>query len=131
MVSSVFSPSTSFGEKCALSLLALCMLSMVVFLGLSGLGVINSENLPSTGTAITVVEQKEIIPAYTTMLPGSSHQPESYLIKFKIEGKEKSFAPEKELFDGINPGDKIEVDYGHGRLTGSDKPIRIRLLNKK
>jgi hypothetical protein len=56
--------------------------------------------------------------------------PESYRLHFEIEGEKISTSVKKKFFDDIRVGDRIEVDYGFGRLSNSHKPTQIRLVTR-
>ncbi|HBP00536.1 TPA: hypothetical protein DD617_05125 [Candidatus Uhrbacteria bacterium] len=82
-----------------------------------------------------MVEVKQVVPAHTSiilvgkvMIPQS--YPESYRLHFKIDGKEVFSPIEKKFFNEVNVGDKVEVDYGFGRLSHSYQPTRIRLVDR-
>lgn len=110
--------------------LALFAIGCVALLGFV---LVDSVGITPTKTTITEVEMKQVVPAYTTtilvgkvMVP--QFHPESYRLHFKIDGEELSPTVEKNFFDNIRVGDKIEVDYGFGRLSNSHKPTQIRLV---
>ncbi len=140
----IFSPYSTLVERCRGIFKAL--LASVVS-GLFGILVLlvvilvfttaDSMGIISTKTAVAVVEAKETLPAHvstTVMFTGKVavlipifHQ-ESYQLLFKISGRELEFAVNKQFFDSLKPGDKIEIDYGFGRITGSPKPVKIRSM---
>lgn len=135
IVSDIFSPYSSFGDKCLTALIALLMLAAVGLVLLLGFILVDSVGITPVKTATTVVEMKQIVPAYTmTILVGKvivpQFHPESYRLHFKIDGEELSPTVEKEFFDEVNVGGKIEVDYGFGRLSNSHQPTRIRLVSR-
>ena len=132
-----FSPYSSFVEKCIGAFVVLILLIIVGLLGLLSFIAIDSVGITPMKTVVTVVEEKRIIPSHTTtglipvgkvMVPTIQHHPKSHRLRFKIDGKEFDYTVEKDFFDGLNAGDKIEVDYGFGRLTGQYWPARIRLV---
>lgn len=128
----IFSPYSAFGDRCLAALIALLMLAAVGLVVLLVVVLVDSVGITPTKTATVVVETKQVVPAYTTIiLMGKiivpQHHPESYRLHFNIEGEELSSMVEKEFFDGIRVGDRIEVDYGFGRLSNSHQPTEIRL----
>jgi len=125
------SPYSSFEDKCLLAaLMALCLVGL---LGLLAFILVDSVGITPTKTTVTVVEEKQVVPAHTTyILVGKifipQHHPKSYRLHFKIDGKKVSLTVEKKFFDDIKVGDKIEVDYGFGRLRR--QPTKIRLVTR-
>ena len=135
MLSDVFSRYSSFGDRCLAALMALLMLAAVGLVVLLGFVLVDSVGITPTKTTITVVEVKEVVPAHiTTILVGKvivpQYRPESYRLHFKIDGEEVSPEVKKQFFDDVNVGDRIEVDYGFGRLSNSHQPTRIRLVSR-
>jgi len=138
-LSDIFDPNLSFGDRCLatliVTLVVLLVPAVIGLLGLLGYMLADFAGIAPAKTAVTVVEEKKVVPAQTTvilmkngMFPQCS--PESYRLHFKIDGKELTFTVKREFFNSINVGDKIEVGYGFGRLTGSLQPIRIKLADK-
>lgn len=117
-------------------LAVLMALLMVVLVGLMVWLVyllIDSVGITATNTTITVVESKEVVSAHTTyILVGKvlvpQFQPESYRLHFRIDGTRVSSTVEKDFFDNVSIGDRIEVDYGFGRLSNSLQPTQIKLI---
>lgn len=135
MLRSAFPQYWSFGDRRLAAIMAVLMLALIGLMGWLALIVIDSANIAPTKTIVTVVETKEVVPAHTTTmvvfvgkaaLPTMTYNPKSYHLHFKITGKELDFAAEKKFFDEINTGDKIEVDYGLGRISGDCIPMKIR-----
>ncbi|HSE35515.1 MAG TPA: hypothetical protein VLB83_05335 [Candidatus Paceibacterota bacterium] len=129
----IFSPYSLFGDRCLAALMALLMLAAVGLVVLLGFVLVDSVGITPTKTATTVVEAKQVVPAHTTtILVGKvivpQHRPESYRLHFKIDGEELSPTVEKKFFDDVRVGDRIEVDYGFGRLSNSHQPTQIRLM---
>ena len=131
----IFSRYSSFGDRCLAALIALLMLAGVGLLGLLAFILVDSVGITPSKTVITLVEAKQVVPAHTTtILVGKvivpQYHPESYRVHFKIDEEEISPTVEKKFFDDINVGDKIEVDYGYGRLSNSHQPTQIRLVGR-
>jgi hypothetical protein len=109
------------------------MLAAVGLVVLLGFVLVDSVGITPTKTAITVIKVKQVVPAYTTIIMvgkiiAPQHNPESYRLKFNIEGKELSVRVEKKFFDDVKVGDRIEVEYGFGRLSKSYQLRQIRLM---
>ncbi|HOX30419.1 MAG TPA: hypothetical protein P5080_05635 [Candidatus Paceibacterota bacterium] len=135
LLDDIFSPNSSFWERCLGAILVLLILIVVVLVVLLGLNLVDHAGIVSTKTTITVVEAKQIIPAHSKFIlvgkvPVRRHYPESYQLNFKIDGEEVSPTVEKKFFDSLKVGDKIEVDYGLGRLSKLRLPTEIRLATK-
>lgn len=137
MVDGTFSFSSLFGERGDMTLVqTLLMLGIVVSLGGLCLPVIDSIGIIYGKTAVTVVEVKQVIPAYSTpiMIDWKTTQmqwhPASYRLHFKIDGEKTSFTVTEKFFADINVGDRIEVDYGLGRLSNSYVPTKIKLVGR-
>jgi len=140
ILSDIFSPHSSFGERCLAALIALFTVLVAWLLGWLIFFLVNSMGIGPTKTAITMVEAKQVVPAYTTttfvvsgkvMVPITTYFPESYELRFKIDAKNLKSAVEKDFFDRVKTGEKIEVDYGFGRLNGSYEPVRIRSVHNE
>lgn len=130
----IFSPYSSFGDRFFAALIALFIIGLV---GLLSFFLIDSVSITSTKTVVTVVEAKQVVPAHTTttmvmigkiLHPIITHHPESYYLHFKIDDEELDSGVEKEFFDTVDVGERIEVDYGFGRLSGSYNPVRFRSI---
>lgn len=136
----IFSVHSSFADR------FLAILLLLVTFGTAGLFVfaifisINSVGITPSKTVITVVETKEFVPARTiygmvpvgkAIVPTMSRRSDSYEIHFKINGHSIESAVEEEFFKNLEVGDKIEVSYGFGRLTGSYEPVVIRPAGDK
>jgi len=135
ILSDIFSPCSSFGDRCLAALMGLLMLAVVGLLGLLAFILVDSIGITPTKTTATVVEAKQVVPAHTTtILVGTvivpQYHPESYRLHFKIEGEEVSPTVKKKFFDDIKVGDRIEVDYGFGRLSNSRQPTQIKLVER-
>jgi hypothetical protein len=135
ILNDIFSPYSSFGDKCLAALIALLMLVGVGLLGLLAFILVDSVGITPTKTTVTVVEEKQVVPPTTYILMAGKifipqHHPKSYRLHFKIDGEEVSLTVEKKFFDDIKVGDKIEVDYGFGRLSNSRQPTKIRLVTR-
>lgn len=131
----IFSPYSSFGDRCIAALMALLMLAAVGLVLLLGSVLVDSVGVTPTKTTTTVVEAKRVVPAHTSPLMGGKvillqYHRESYRLHFKIDGEEVSLAVKKEFFADINVGDRIEVDYGFGRFSNSHQPTKIRLVGR-
>jgi hypothetical protein len=129
ILNDIFPPYWSFGDKCLATLMALGVLGLLAFI------IVDSVGITPTKTTVTVVEEKQVVPAHTTYIMTGKifipqHHPKSYRLHFKIDGEEVSLTVEKKFFDDIKVGDKIEVDYGFGRLSNSRKPTKIRLVTR-
>ena len=115
--------------------LVLCMLlalGLVIFLVFT---LVNSVGVKPTKTALTVVEAKQVVPAYTTVqlvgkVPVTIYHPETYHLHFKIDGKAVTSAVNKKFFSFAKVGDQIEVDYGFGRLDNSYLPVNITVVRE-
>lgn len=136
----LFSPFSSFGDRCEAAFKVLLMLVVVAAFGGIVFIVVNSVGITPTKTMITEVESKRIIPAYTTtvfmmtgkiMLPVVTHHPESYCLHFKIDNRELESTVKKEFFKNLSVGDKIEVYYGFKRLSDSYVPMKIKPVHDK
>ena len=113
-LSDIFSRDSSFGEKCLVALMALLMLAIVGMLGLLAFILVDSVGITPSKTVITVVEAKQIVPAHIItglagQVPVLQYYPESYRLHFKIDEDEVSPTVEKNFFDDINVGDRIEA----------------------
>lgn len=133
ILSKIFYPYSSFGDRCLATLIALLMLTAVGLSGRLAFVLVDSVGITHTKTAITTVEVKQVVHAHTTailvgrVLIPQCH-PKSYRLHFKIDGEEISLTVKKKFFDDINVGDRIEVNYGLGRLSNSHQPTEIRLV---
>jgi hypothetical protein len=136
ILNDIFSSYSSFEDRCLAALMALLMLVGVGLLGLLVFILVDSVGITPTKTTVTVVDEKQVVPVHTTyILMGGKifipqHHPESYRLHFKIDGEEVSLTVDKKFFDDIKVGDKIEVDYGFGRLSNSHQPTKIRLVTR-
>ena len=139
IVSDIFSPYVSIGERILSVLVVVVVIGVIGVLGFLSFAVFNSMKVAATKTAITKIEKKEIIPAHSTTtfmmvkamtIPVTTHHPKSYCLRFKIDGRELSSFVKKEFSDSLSVGDKIEDDYGFGRLDGSYIPVKVRLVRK-
>jgi hypothetical protein len=131
----IFSPRSSFGERCLAALLLLLVPVLAGVVGVVGYIIVDSVALTPTKTAVTTIEVKQVVPAYmTTLIAGKviipQYHPQSYRVRFKIDGEDVSSVIEKDFFDTVSVGDKIEVDYGFGRLSNSHHPTRIKLVGR-
>ncbi len=136
----ILSPHSSLGDRCLAALIALLMLFAFGLLGWLVFILVNSAGIAPTKTTVTVVEEKQVIPAYTVttlvmsgkvMVPITTYYPESRQLCFKIDGQGLKSTVDKKFFDRIKTGESIEVDYGRGRLNGSYEPVRIRRVHDK
>lgn len=135
ILSDIFSPHSLLVDRCLAAFIALLMLVLVGLLGVLGYALVDSVGITPAKTAVTVVEVKQVVPAYTTViLTGKvtvpQYHPESYQLHFMIDGEKFSPTVEKRFFDDVNVGDRIEVDYGFGRLSNSRQPTRIKLVGR-
>ncbi len=131
----IFSPSVPFGERCVGAFLVFLFIVLIGVFGLLGYVLVDTVGITPTDTTIAVVEKKDVVPGhFTFMFTGKGmfpiYNPESYQLHFEIHGEEVSPAVEKKFFDGVNVGDRIEVDYGLGRLSNSYHPTSIRLIGE-
>jgi len=132
----IFSSYSSFEERCIgvfVALVALLVVAAVGLLGLLAFVTVDSVGIIPTKTTTSVVEVKQVVPAHTTaILVGKvivpQYHPESYRLHFKIDGEELSPTVEKKFFDHVRVGDRIEADYGFGRLSNSHHLTQIRLV---
>ena len=129
------SSHSSFFDRFVGVFIILSIITIVVLLGLLTYKIVDSMDVPSVGTVETVIEAKQITPAHhTPMMIGKvfvmQYHPKTYQVCFRMDGW--YFCPNvsRDFFDYVNIGDKIEVDYGFGRLSGSYRVIGIRLLNQ-
>jgi hypothetical protein len=114
------------------AIIILLILAVVGLIVLMGLTIIDTVGITPTKSVITIVEVKQVVPAHTSNvlvghIPAHLHHPESYKLYFKIDEEELSPEVEKKFFDDVKVGDKIEVDYGFGRLSNSHQPTQIKL----
>lgn len=135
ILDNIFSPYSSFGERCLAAFIVLTVLLAIGLVGLLVCMLVDSVGIAPTKTTVATVEAKQVIPAHTTtMLVGKimvpQFHPESYRLHFKIDGYKISPTVEKKIFDEVNVGERIEVDYGFGRLSNTHQPTRIRLANR-
>ncbi len=133
ILSDIFSPYSSLGERCWATLIVLLVLVIVGLFCYLGFTFVDSAAITPTRMTVTVVDVKEVVPAYTTIIMVRNvtipeYNPESYRLHFKLDGEKVSSSVEKKLFEEINVGDRIEVVYGFGRLSKSHQPTRIRLI---
>ena len=126
-----FSSDSSWLDK-FMGLLLLVTVVMVIWLVLI---LFDSVGIKSNRSTTTSVDAKMVVAPYTTfLLVGKvtvpQHHPESYMLKFKIDGTEVSSPVDKDFFANVNAGDHIEIHYGLGRLSKSYQPKEIRLVGK-
>ena len=131
----IFSPYTHSVDRFLMAVIAVLFLVLLGVLIVGMMSFIDSVGVTPTKTTTTVVEQKHVVPAHTTiammlvgkvMVPITTHHPESYYLDFKIDGKDMESSVDKNFFDKLTVGEKIEVDYGLGRLTGNCTSVNIR-----
>jgi hypothetical protein len=134
ILSDIFSPYSLFGERCLAAFVALTIIGVVILLGFLTFSMVDSVGVRSTNKTITIIEDKMVVPAYTTfvlvgkvMVP--QHHPESYQLHFDIDGEVVSPDVDMDFFNRVSIGDKIEVEYGFGRLSSSHVPTKIRLVS--
>lgn len=135
ILSDIFSTELSFGNRCLAAFIILIILGLLVLVGLFGFVLVDSVRITPTKTAVVTVEEKQVIPTYTSIIMickvvTTEYHPESYQLRFKVEGKEIYHAVEKKFFDNVSISDIIEVDYGFRRLSKSLQPTRIRLAGR-
>lgn len=108
-------------------LLILISLTAILVLGLAFL-LIDEAGVKSHEVTSTSIVQKEYTPAHTThgfipagkvIIPTTTHHPNRYTLYFDIEGNYTSINVSGEFFDVIRIGDRVEVQYGHRRISGS------------
>lgn len=134
-LSDIFSPHSSFFDRFIGAFIILCIIAIVILLGLITYKIVDTKNVPFAGTAETMVEAKQITPAHLTSIMigkvvGVQYHPRTYQICFRMDGWYFYPNVSKGFFDYVNIGDKIEVDYGFGRLSGLYHLIGIRLVNQ-
>lgn len=122
-------------DRCVLAIFVLLILLIVGILGLSAFWLVDVVGINQANMAVTTVEIKQIVPAYTIVSPVGKilvpvYHSEVYLLHFKIDEEEISFAVYEKLFNDIKVGDRIEVDYGFGRLSNQHFPAKIRLVDR-
>ena len=128
---------SSLGDRViSLILLVMVMAVVVVVLGII-FSIIDSVGIKPARTVKTVVDKKEVIPAHTTtslvscgkaLVPIRNHHPEAYKLHFQIDRQSHDFGVEKEFFDRLANGSRIEVDYGFGRLSGACVLLAARIV---
>lgn len=135
LLSSIFSQNSSFVERSVAAVIALLILALTACIVLVGILVFDEVGITPTKTTTTVVEAKEFMPAYATLIPAgktmiTQYHPEEYRLHFKIEEKQVLHRVDRELFDTIKVGDTIEVNYGFGRLSNTPQPTSTKLAEK-
>ncbi len=135
LFSDIFSPYSTFGERFRAFVILLVEIVVIGLLVFVAFCLIDSVAITPTKTTTTTIEAKQITPAHTTMIMAGKvmvpqYYPESYQLLFEIKGEEISSSVEKEFFDCVVTNDKIEVDYGFGRLSGLCVPVTIKTIGK-
>jgi hypothetical protein len=131
----IFSPYSTFGERSLALFILLLIIFMVGLLAIVGFNIADSTAITPTKTVVTTIELKQTKNAYTTMVMAgkvmvSQYHPESYLLHFKIDGEEISSNVDKKFFDSVTKNDKIEVNYGFGRMSHSCVPVTIKIIER-
>ena len=110
----------------------LALVGLGLFIGAGLVGFLGFDVHISLFTKTTVVEKKEFVPAAITRVTEKregftftsfAYYPESYEIHYQIDGKKMIAHVKKEVFERINPGDKVEIKYV---FSASLEPLRIR-----
>lgn len=132
----LFSSRSPLADRCLAAAGVVLMLSLVGLLGLLGFTVVDSAGIAPTETVVTVIEAKLIIPSdVTNILAGKVMFPifhsKSNMLKFRINGKVVSFKVKEKLFNDVNVGDRIRVDYGFRRLSNLYQPTGIKLVDRR
>lgn len=126
--------SSYLSDKVLGILMGVIMMLVAGFLATAVFYLADSVGISSTNTKVTVVSGKNIRPAHTTttlvstgktVIPIIQNNPESYELRFRIDDEEMTSRVEREFFDQVNIGDRIEVYYGFGRLSGWKNVVRI------
>jgi hypothetical protein len=135
----IFSQYSTIGERCLALFILIITLVTVGGLMFLVFYFVDSVGIKATKTTTTIIESKEMIPSHSTttfvmsgkvMIPIKTSYPESYELRFEINGTKCKATVKKEFFDGISVEEKIEVDYGFRRLTKSYEPVTIRVAEK-
>ena len=80
----------------------------------------------ATRTAATVVKGKQFAKGATTYhttvvgnqnLVQSDQRPDAYIVTFDVDGEQSGGAVSKELYDSLNPGDKVQVHFQRTRFS--------------
>jgi hypothetical protein len=91
------------------------------------------------GVATVVVEDKYVesssvittmVPVGNTMTTSTIVTPETYHVRFLIEGTWVNAPVRKQFFDDVRIGDKLAVEYGLGRVSGNYVPITLTPLSR-
>lgn len=135
LLNRIFSRDSSLGERSIAATIVLLVLALTTSIVFLGLVLVDVAGITPTKTTTTVVEEKRFMPAYATIIPAgktviTQYHPEEYRLHFKIGEKKVLHRVDRELFDTIKVGDRIEVDYGFGRLSNSPQPTNTRLAEK-
>jgi hypothetical protein len=129
----IIDPHTTFGDRLLALLIAILVLVATGLLMYTVVIAIDTVGVSPTTTTIVAIEAKEVVPSHLSfLLVGkiwiSQNQPESYRLLFKISGETVSSTVNKQFFDSIVIGEKVEVVYGIRRLTRLPKPLKIQKL---
>ncbi len=129
----VFSRHSTLLDRFVAATVLMLTLALLGGLALFAFDLVDTVGIDRGRTVITVVEDKHVSPAgiiylHTGKVLVPMRRKESYRIGFKIDSVDIYTKVNKELFDHIEVGDKIEVDCGYGRLSRSAHIIQIRSM---
>lgn len=129
----MFDPRKAYGDRLLALLIVILVLVATGLLMYTVVIAIDTVGVSPIATTIVTLEVKEVVPSHLTfLLVGkiwiSQNQPESYRLLFKISGETVSSTVNKQFFDSIVIGEKVEVVYGIRRLTRLPKPLKIQKL---
>jgi hypothetical protein len=137
IISDIFSHHSSLGDRLLALMIVLIMTIASGLLLFLVLLIVDSAALEGKETTTTTIEQLEVVPAHTTtsnilvgkvMVPQIIHHPESYHVHFDIKDTDTSISVSRPFFDSVDVGQRVEVNYGYGRLSGSYRPTAIRAI---
>lgn len=113
------------------------LLSLFLFaLGITVVGILSEVWPYSVKEVITTIEAKQYIPAYVSESSAGkfgmqkNYHKELSKIYFKANGESVVFIVEKDFFDSVNVGDKIEVTYFVGKFKDPHEPMKVVLADK-
>lgn len=135
LLNDLSSPYSSLGDRYLAGFVFTMLAVGAGLIGLLGFMFVNSVGIIPTETAFAVVEEKKIVPAYKTttimmvgkvMVPVINNYHESYRLYYEINRHKLESAVKKEFFDSVRIGEKIEINYGLGRLNESYEPLIVK-----
>jgi hypothetical protein len=134
----LFSSYSSISDRLLAGLLLLLMVVVVALLTWLAYVLVDQVNVTATRSTVSVIEEKHVIPGHTAttlipmgkvLMPITSYQAATYHLEYQIEGRVIDSSVEKPFYDQAHVGDRMRVEYGRGRLSGSSVPTSFQLAN--